>query len=230
MRMRHAAVAGLLSVTALAAPAAARAATLAADPAKPCYGTADRVSLSGAGFTPASKVDISRDGNTIGAVRSNSAGSIAALATVPSIARSTQTSSYTATDRTDPSILASVPVKLSRLRVTVRPGDSPASRPRRIRARGFTAGRTLYVHLVRGKRRRNLRVGRLRGACKTINTVRRIFGSNARVGSYRVQFDTFRRYRARRRQRVRFTVELRRTFSSSAASTPAGVQTWRPGR
>lgn len=227
MRFRTAAVSTLLGAAVLVVPAGAQAATLIKKPSKPCYGTADKVSLLGEGFTPESQVDISRDGKVIGPVNSSPSGAIAALATVPTIRRDVQPSTYTATDRTNPALTASVPVRLSRLRVTVRPGDSRASRPRRIKARGFTTGKRLYVHVVRGKSRRLIRAGRLKGQCKTINVVRRIFGADAAVGTYRVQFDTFRRYRAKRAQRVRFQVNIRRTVSGSTAATSAASQSWR---
>jgi len=230
MRFRHAALPALLGVATLAAPAGAQAATLVKKPAKPCYGTADKVSLLGEGFTPRAQVDIGRDGRRIGRVTSNSVGAIAALATVPTIRRDVQRSTYTATDQTDPSLTASVPVRLSRLRVTVRPGDSRASQPRRIKARGFTTGKRLYVHIVRGKSRRLVRVGRLKGACRTISAVRRIFGADAKLGTYRVQFDAFRRYSAKRDQRVRFQVTIRRTVDGAAAAagvSGAATQSWR---
>lgn len=210
----------LLAATALPvlAPAAAGAATLDTDPSKPCYGTGDRVSLVGRGFTPSSTVVISRDGIRIGPVQSDSRGAIAALATVPAISRTAQTSVYKATDKDDPAVTATRRVTLSRLGVRVTPGDSEAQRPRRIRARGFTAGKFLYAHVVRGKTRRRVELGRLTGACKTLDRVRRLFGSRAKAGFYRVQFDTFRRYRPGRAQRVRFDVEIKRAPASRGAT------------
>ena len=200
------------------APATSQAATLDTEPSKPCYGTGDRVSLVGNGFTPSSAVTISRDGRRVGPVQSNDAGVIAALATVPTIARRVQTSTYKATDRKNPRTVATRRVKLSRLAVTVTPGDSEAQRPRRIRARGFTTGRFLYAHVVRGETRRRVEIGRLTGACRTLERVRRLFGAQAKAGFYRVQFDTFRTYKASRAQRVGFEVRIKRSRDRAGAS------------
>lgn len=224
MRVRTAFLPLLTAAAAVAPPAAAQAATLDARPSKPCYGTGDRVSLVGTGFTPSESVLISRDGRRIGPVRANSAGSIAALATVPSIPRSTQTSTYRATDQTDGAVFATTRVTLSRLAVTVTPGDSEAQRPRRIRARGFTAGRVLYAHVVRGKTRRRVKIGRLTGRCRTINRVRRLFGAKAKAGFYKVQFDTFRTFRAGRDQRVGFEVEIKRRGDARGSASDVEVR------
>ena len=107
--------------------------------------------------------------------------------------------------------------------MTVTPGSGRASRRRRIRATGFTTGRTLYAHIRRGGRtRRNVRVGRLRGACRSVSARRRLL-RGLRPGTYRVQFDVARRYKRTRRQRVLFNVSIFRTFSSARAGAAAST-------
>ena len=65
--------------------------------------------------------------------------------------------------------------------------------------------------MVRGGRSRNVRVGRLRGACNALTASRRFFRRrDFRFGQYRLQFDTFRRYRASRPQKVVFPLTVRR--------------------
>ncbi len=109
-----------------------------------------------------------------------------------------ETSTYSAIDRPDPAIRASVPVRLSDLAVSIQPDDAAADRPRRISARGFTAGgTTLYGHVVRRKTRRTFRWAP-EGRCKTASGMRRLFGKNATRGTYRVQFDAFKKYRPSR--------------------------------
>ena len=219
----------VLAATVLGAPPAAWAAKLEVRPAQPCYGTSDRVRLVGTGFTRSGSVNIRRDGKILNRrdgkiepVEADSAGRIAVVATVPDLTRAEQTSTYSAIDRGDPAIRASVPVRLSDLTVAIKPDDTAADRPRRIRARGFTVrGKTLYAHVVRAKTRRTLRVGRLKGACKTAGGVRRLFGKNATRGTYRVQFDTFRQYKPSRLQRIRFKVTIRRVTRSTAAGLAA---------
>ena len=226
--MKHRLAVLATATAALASPAVAQAATLTDITNKPCYGTGDGVGLAGSGFSPNGEVTISRDGRALnGGPTANAQGNFAGTATVPVISSRVLTSTYTATDRTNPSITASTRARLSSLRVTVRPTRGNPRRPRRIAARGFTAGgRTLYAHVVRGRSKRNLRIGRLTGACRTITRRRRIFGPNVRLGVYRVQFDTFRRFKKSRRQRIFFNVTIRRVVRSSTASAATVTESW----
>lgn len=225
MTGRAAATAGVLAAAVCAAPAAAQAATLALRPAKPCYGTSDRVSLVGTGFTPKRSVNILRDGKILNRangevqpIATDSRGRIAVVATAPDLRRAAKTSTYSAIDRSNRAIRASVPVRLSDLAVSIKPDDAAADRPRRIKARGFTiGGKALFAHVVRGKTRRTFKVGGLQGGCKTASGVHRLFGKNATRGRYRVQFDAFKKYRPSRIQRIRFNVSIRPATRPAAA-------------
>ena len=187
------------------------------------------MSLVGAGFKPSGSVNILRDGKILNRrdgkiqpIITDARGRIAVVATVPDLARAAQTSTYSAVDRANPAIRASVPVKLSDLRVSIKPDDAAADRTRRIRARGFTArGKTLFGHVVRGEKSRTFTVGRLQGGCATAGGMRRLFGKNATRGTYRVQFDTFKEYRPSRTQRIRFSVAIRPVTRSAAAGVAA---------
>jgi len=245
MTIRAAATTAVLTAAVVAAPPAAWAAELEVHPAKRCFGTSDRVRLVGTGFTPSGSVNIRRDGKILNRrngkilpIETDSAGRVAVVATVPDLTRAAQTSTYSAIDRADPARRASVPVRLSDLAVTIKPDDAAADRPRRIRARGFTVrGKALYAHVVRKRMRRTLRVGQLEGGCKTAGGLRRLFGKNAAPGTYRVQFDTFRKYKPARVQRVRFNVTIRRVTRSGAGGRAAvasqargtAVETWSRG-
>lgn len=223
------AVATALTVVVLGAPAGAHAAKLEVRPAKPCFGTSDQVGLVGSGFTPSRSVNILRDGRILNRrngkiqpIKTDAAGRIAVEATVPDLNRAARTSTYSAIDRANQAIRASVPVRLSDLAVTITPDDAAADRPRRIEARGFTAGgTTLYGHVVRGKKQRTFRVGRLEGPCETADGRRRLFGKNATRGTYRVQFDTSKKYKPSRLQRIRFNVTIRRVTGAAAAGVAA---------
>jgi hypothetical protein len=98
--------------------------------------------------------------------------------------------------------------------VTLTPAGGPPNRLLTIRGRGFFGGRTLYAHVVKaGKkpgRARNLRVGSIRGSCKTVTARKRLFSKSTRAGHYRVQFDTYRHYRAKRSVSTDFTVTVYR--------------------
>jgi hypothetical protein len=219
---RHLAAA-VVAVAALAAPTSASAAALGIVNPKPCFGAADLVGLGGVQFTPGATISFARDNAPIsGTVAADAAGNFLAPANVPQIASKTLTSTYAAADGVNSA--AAPPVKLSRLGVTIRPARANPDRPRRISARGFTLqGRTLYAHRVRNRRSKNLSIGRLKGDCKTISRRKRIL-RGARTGTYRLQFDTFRRYRANRRQRVVFRVRVvQRLIRRSQVATAAGA-------
>lgn len=215
--------AAVAAAAVLAAPASASAAALGIVNPKPCFGAADLVGLGGSQFTPGATISFARDNAPIsGNVVADAAGNFLAPAGVPQIAGKTETSTYTATDGVNAA--AAPPVKLSRLGVTIRPARANPNRVRRISARGFTLqGRTLYAHRVRNRRSKNLSIGRLKGDCKTTSRRKRIL-RGARPGTYRLQFDTFRRYRSDRRQRVVFRVQVvRRVVRRSQVATAAGA-------
>lgn len=225
MKRGSATLIAALAAALVTGPAAAQAATLEVRPAKACFGSSDKVSLVGSGFTPRKSVNIFRDGRILNRSRgkiepidTDAMGRIAVVATVPDLKRAVQSSTYSARDTSDSSLRASVDVRLSDLRVSIRPDDAVADRPRRIFGRGFTArGRTLWAHVVRKKFRRTFRVGKLKGRCRTAAGTRRLFGRNAVRGTYRVQFDAFKRYRPSRRQRIRFSVAIKPVTGSAAA-------------
>ena len=183
---------------ALAAPAAASAAaTLAVSPEKRCYGTGEELRFNGTGFTPGGIVDFTRDGRLIDStedIEAGPAGEVAAELEVAN-ARGSETRTYAAIDRNDKALNASVTLRISELNVDIEPSGGQPSRPRTIAAVGFTTGRTLYAHILHDGRVRNLRVGRLRGACRRLEAKKRLFGPRVPSGRHIVRFDTERRYR-----------------------------------
>jgi hypothetical protein len=204
MRALRAAVA--IASVALAAPAAASAATITVDPVRPCYLEQEPVSLFADGYTPNGLVDFSREGNLVRSLQTNPAGQIQATLTLPGLIMGQRTLTYVGTDQTDPSRTAQVSLLTTAVDVRVSPKNGPPNRRLRIRARGFKGGETLWAHVRREKRRgggpvraRNVRVGRVRGPCWTVNVRKRLFRRGTAAGSYRVQFDTFRRYKPERK-------------------------------
>ena len=177
-------------------PAGAPAATLAVFPVKPCYRSGEDLQVGGTGFTPFGQVRLTRDAVPIGTLTADGNGAFAGKLTVAQ-PRGVRTKRFTATDLADPSVSAFVPLQVSALSLDVGPAAARAGRPLRVRARGFTTGRTLYAHVVKGRYRRNVRVGRLRGPCGTLSVRRRIFPGNLGSGRYTVQYDTRRTYSRR---------------------------------
>jgi hypothetical protein len=213
LKLRLAALAS--AATVVVAPAAASAATLRLDPAKPCFGTGDRLNFVGTGFTPGGIVDFTRDGNRLRAdppIRADASGTVNAALTVRK-RHGRKVRTYAARDRSDPRNRASVRVTVSEATVGIRPTTGGPTRSRWIAAVGFTTGRTLWAHVVRmpsGRVLRNSRIGRLQGACHRLTTRRRLFRRNAPAGRYLIQFDTRRTYRRNVRQRDRYTFTVTR--------------------
>jgi hypothetical protein len=115
---------------------------------------------------------------------------------------------YTTTDANNTSLSASVPVTVSPLAVRLTPSSGSVSRRFRIRAQGFTTGRTLWAHVVHPRAKRHVKIGRLTGACHNLRARMRLLRPNARFGRHRIQFDTFRRYRAKRPVKATYTIRV----------------------
>jgi hypothetical protein len=97
---------------------------------------------------------------------------------------------------------------VSAVGVRLSPNGGPVSRRFRIRARGFTTGKTLWAHVVHKRSKRLLKIGRLRGACHHLSARHRLLPKNARLGRHRIQFDTFRHYRADRPVEKHFVIRV----------------------
>jgi hypothetical protein len=202
--MRALAAAVATATVVLAAPAGASAATLSVDPADSCYREQQTVLLVAQGYTPGGFVDFTRGGASIARIQADASGTISANLTLPGLLSGQRQLTYVGTDTTDPSITAQVSLLATATDVQVTPVGGAPDRLLTIRGRGFFGGRTVWAHVVRlgqGARAsaaRTVRIGRARGACKKVAAKRRLFRPGAAPGRYRVQFDTFRRYRANR--------------------------------
>ena len=215
--MKRPLLALLLAGTAvLALPAAAGAAQVGVLPAKPCYRSGESLLIGGTQYTPNSSVRITSDGAFIGSVTTDGNGIFQGTLRVGQ-RRGERTKTYTGTDLSNQANVASTTLRVSALDVTVRPRSGRPGRRVRVRARGFTTGTRLYAHVVRGGYRRNVRVGRLRGACRKLSARSRIFRRGTRPGTYTVQFDTRRRYSRRTAVRERYRVVIFRRARASAA-------------
>lgn len=227
MRISTAAALAIAAVT-LAVPAAAAAApTLDADPSARCYREQSTVQLNGDGFTPNGVVQFTRDGTPLGdpgdPITADGGGQLVGLQLIlPGLVSGQRELTYVATDQTNATLSADVSVLVTATDVDLKPAGGAPNRLLTISARGFFGGRTLYAHIVRtGKRpgpARNMRIGRVKGACKKVTARKRLFFRNTAPGHYRVQFDTFRRYRAKRDVSTDFTVTVFRRAGTARAS------------
>jgi hypothetical protein len=203
MRLLRAAVA--LASVAFAAPASASAATLTVDPVRTCYLEQDQVFLLAQGYTPNGRVDFTRAGNLVASLEADASGQIQGTLRLPGLIMGQRPLTYVATDQADPARTAQVSLLTTAVDVRVTPKTGQPNRLLRIRARGFRGGSTLWAHVRKVKRgggpvrTRTVRVGRVRGPCWTANVRKRLFRRGTASGRYRVQFDTFRRYKPNRR-------------------------------
>ena len=170
----------------------------------------DPVIFTGGPFTPGGFVSVSRDGVPIGELQATLRGIVSGTLTRPPVIDPARERRFSvvATDQRNPALTGSFTRLVSRLDVRIRPtGGRPAAR-RRISARGFTGGGSLYAHIVRGRRTRVVRIGPLTGPCGKADATRRLFRERQRSATYRVQFDASRRYSSRTYPRLAFRVRI----------------------
>jgi hypothetical protein len=203
--MRPLRAAAAIASLALAAPAAASGATLAVEPASDCYREQQTVFLMAQGYTPNGFVDFTRDGRLVERLQADASGAISGNLTLPDLVTGERQLTYVGTDVSDSTRRAEVSLLATATDVRIGPKKGAPNRRLNIRARGFWGGKFLWAHVRRVGRRpgrpvrsRAVRIGRVEGACKIVRAKRRLFPRGAAPGTYRVQFDTFRRYRPRR--------------------------------
>ena len=196
-----------VAILTVAAPSVAHAASLTTNPVKSCYRSGETVHFLGAGFTPSTNANLSRDGTFVASILTDASGPFdAGLRLLQNQGRQERT--YTVADASNPGLTASAPVTVSAVGVGLSPSTGSVSRRFRIRARGFTTGRTLWAHIIHKRSKRHLRIGRLRGACHDLQARRRLLRKSARFGRHRIQFDTFRRYRANREVKTAYAIRV----------------------
>jgi hypothetical protein len=213
-----------LVAAALVAPSVAQSATLATD--KSCYGPGEPVLFSGVGFTANGQAALTTGGQQLGLVDVNPVGEFELALQAPLIEAKQRTDNFTATDQANLALTASVGVKLTSVDVTAKPKNGKPGRRQRIKARGFTTGKTLWAHVRRGKSKRNLKVGKLKQPCGTLSLRKRLFSPNAKPGAYTVQFDAKRRYSSNTAPSVTFVVTVFQTLEPASASAATSAERW----
>jgi hypothetical protein len=214
----------MLTALALAAPSGAAAqATLTVDETAPCYREQSTVHLLGGGFTQNGPVVFTRDGTPIGdPITADPAGQLFPQLILPGLVAGQKRLTYVATDQTNSALTAQVTLLVTATDVGLRPQGGAPNRLLRIKARGFFEGSTLYAHIVRTGRRpgraRNMRIGRVKGSCKQVEARKRLFSKGTDPGKYRVQFDTFRRFKSNRAIESEFIVTVFRSAGTARAS------------
>lgn len=226
-------IAAIAVVALAAAPAAAQAAPVL-NLNKPCYGALDTVTLSASGFTPGSELALTIGGQQVPGTRTADAtggfGTYSRLA--PQSSGKTSKEPWVVTQiGSNPIIAATVVANYARTQVNLKPKRSKPGKKIRVTANGFTIGsRTLRAHMKRRGPYKNLRIGKLKGACGKLNVRKKLFKSKAATGIYIVNFDTARRNSSKTLQQDSFLYSIFKTIvPSSASGSLLGASTARSG-
>lgn len=179
----------------------AHAQSLSIAPVQQCYLAGDQITTTAAGFTPGGFVDFAVDGTALGPLVADASGTAVGSLTLGGM-RGVKSHGLSATDRTNPALVANVAFLGTTRQVVVKPRNAPAGRERRLKGYGFLAGPRVYMH-VRGRGySADKRIARSGGPCGTFVTRKVIVPSSAGLGRYRVQFDHVKKYSKKTRPRV----------------------------
>jgi len=190
----------VLAAGALSAAPATAAPTLTTNRA--CYTYRQPIYLTGSGYQPGSAQTVSLDGkpldstgNTFIPNAQERIPSTAGLLAPKPFADKTSVRTYTLTASSSPSglpVTARTTFQVVHTNVDVNPPFITAGRVR-YTALGFTYGRKLYVHYLKGRKQRHVAtrlVGRLHGACGRLRErVRMFLFRPVRPATYTLVFD-----------------------------------------
>lgn len=217
---------------ATAVPASAGAATLTVN--KGCYREGQEGLASGVGFTPNAQVNFTLDGqpftdsanppvaDATGGVSASFENGSPRLGGRPVPQKQYVLGASDGTNSAETTFIS------TRLDVGVTPKRGNPGKRKRVRARGFDQGRVLRFH-VRGPRKGNGKVGKVKGSCGKLNRRVKIFKATYPSGVYTVQFDQRKKYSRRANPRVVFQVTIFRVSRSSlAAAAFSPEETWTP--
>jgi hypothetical protein len=207
--MRRLGKAGTIVVAGSAALAGtAQAQSLTIAPAKPCYLAGEQITMTAAGFTPGGLVDFALDGTALGPLVADPAGTAVGTLTLGGM-RGAKSHGISATDQANPALVANAAFLGTTRQVVVKPRNSPAGAPRRLKGYGFVGGPRVYMH-VRGRGfRSDRRIAKPGGPCGTFATRTVIGPASAGVGRYRVQFDHKKKYSKKTQPRFVGTMRVR---------------------
>jgi hypothetical protein len=207
MNMRGKALTIVVAGGAALLPAAAQAQSVTIAPVKPCYLAGEQITATATGFTAGGLVDFSIDGRSLGPLVADPSGSAVGVLTLGTM-RGAKSHGLTATDQTNPALVANAAFLGTTNQVVVKPKNAPAGRARTLRGYGFLAGPRVFMH-VRGRGySADKRIARPSGPCGTFATRRVIVPASAGLGRYTVQFDAKRKYSKKTQPRVRGTMRV----------------------
>jgi len=215
LRRISAIAASTATVLGLAAPAGAATVSTTA-----CVRTADGqgvVPIAGTGFTPGASVNIrSNPTGVFTSAVTDAAGNFSTTSSPPSFnpfSRQLQTFELTATDVTNPAIVATTKFKQVRVGYSTNPSGGLPTRKATHTVRGFIPGRTVYLHFrYRGQTKRNVKVGKANSPCGIASKRMSLLPTQSHPGIWTVYADMAAVYSASTRPQLKYTFQIRRTF------------------
>ena len=183
--------------------------------------------MLGGGYTPNNFVDFTIDGQPLGPLPTDAAGSLAGRITLGGL-KGVKTHVIRAVDEANPALTAQTSFLGTTRQVSVNPQHARAGKKLRLKGYGFLKpGKKAYMHVRGHGLSTDTRVGNPKGPCGTWSARRSIVPATAAAGVYRVQFDQKKRFSKKTKPRVRGTMTVTRTFSSAGAFGGAGpIYTW----
>jgi hypothetical protein len=172
------------------------------------------IEVSGAGFTPGDTVMVATTGSSASAaVAAN--GTFSATIPAPTLSHAGPGSAQftlTARDVTNGTANAAVTFSVANLAFRTVPASATPASHVRFSFSGFKPDASIYGHyLLGGKVAATLRFGTSRGSCGLLSVRARLFPiAHPRFGSYKVQFDDSRTYRAKSVPRIVSGLTIRR--------------------
>jgi hypothetical protein len=189
----------------LAGTAQAQSLTIA--PVKPCYLSGEQVTTTAAGFTPGGLVDFAIDGKALGPLVADPAGTVVGSLTLGGM-RGAKSHGLSATDQSNPALVANAAFLGTTRQVVVKPQDAAAGTPRRLKGYGFMNGPRVYMHVRGNGYSSDKRIAKPSGPCGTFATRKVIVPASAGLGRYRVQFDHKKKYSKKTRPRYKGTMTV----------------------
>ena len=208
-----------------ATAATAQASTIAIGGGKSCYVSGEKANMLGGGYTPNGPVTVSLDGNPLGTLSADINGTVAGRITWPGM-KGAKTHVVTATDQTTPALTASVTIYGTIRQVTVKPKHARAGKKLKLKGYGFLKGGKAYMHVRGNGYSADAKVGKPKGPCGTWSGKRHVVPTSASSGLYNVQFDQKKRYSKKTKPRVRGTMTVTRTLSSTAFGGAKPLYAW----
>lgn len=206
-----AAASSVATILVVAAPA--HGATLETLPCVPVISGERSMPIVATGFTPGSLVTISAasKGDTTPSVltsgTADATGRFQTVAFPPAFnpfSRTLQTFGLAAADNVNPAVVATVVYQQVKPGYDFKPSSGRPSRIVTHSARGFTKGKTVYLHLRFGGRTiRNVKLGRATGVCGVVSKRLPLLPARSRRGTWRYFVDQKKTFSAGTRPQAR---------------------------